>query len=403
MTHKTTRRRVLMGVGASTTIGVAGCLGGTRNTDGNSSGNGSAANGGGGNSSTSGGAQQAASQPLTADGSSTVYPITSNGASVWNSNPPADDREYWGPGQYGFQTDKRMADFFAGIYGFEASGGSQPPFSVNVGLSHSGTGIEKLMNQQVDIGNSSAPVQDELPERNSYQNFTDHVVGVDGQPVVVSQEIYDAGVTKLTGQQLKRIYKGEITNWSDISSYSGPDKEIQAICRAEGSGTDTAFRANLFGSPDAPIQCDSRIGQNQQVRTTVQQSDNAIAYMALAFVGGQAPAVALELDGTTYELGKNLGAKGYPLSRDLHCYTWQGISKKEAAFINMLLTEYGQTQFVEANDYFKLPPERRQQQRNKLPDPNQQVNYGASTNSSSSGNVSGSGGNSSSATTTSSS
>ena len=389
MSQKTTRRRVLMGVGASTTIGVAGCLGGTRGSgDSNSSGSGSAANGSSGNSSTSSGSQQAASGPLTADGSSTVYPITSNGASVWNSNPPADDKEYWGPSQYGFQTDKRMADFFAGIYGFEANGGSQPPFSVNVGLSHSGTGIEKLMNGQVDIGDSSAPVQDELPERQSYQNFTDHVVGVDGQPVVVSKEIYDAGVTKLTGEQLKAIYKGEITNWSNVDGYSGPSKEIQAICRAEGSGTDTAFRANLFGSPNAPIKCDSRIGQNQQVRTTVQQSDNAIAYMALAFVGGQAPAVALELNGTTYELGKNLGAKDYPLSRDLHCYTWKGTSTKEAAFINMLLTEYGQKQFVEANDYFKLPPNRRKEQRSKLPEPDQQINYGASGNSSGGGNSS---------------
>ncbi|EMA48012.1 phosphate ABC transporter substrate-binding protein, phot family [Halococcus morrhuae DSM 1307] len=105
--------------------------------------------------------------------------------------------------------------------------------------------------------------------------------------------------------------------------------------------------------------------------------------MALAFVGGQAPAVALELDGTTYELGKNLGSKGYPLSRDLHCYTWKGTSKKEAAFINMLLTEYGQKQFVEANDYFTLPPERRQKQRSKLPEPAQQVSYGGGNASSS--------------------
>ncbi len=382
MTRKTTRRRVLMGVGASTTIGVAGCLGGTRGSGGNnSSGDGSAASGSSGNSSTSGGAQQAASGPLTADGSSTVYPITSDGAAVWNSNPPADDEEYWGPSQYGFDTNKPMAEFFTGIYGLD-------PYQVNVGLSHSGTGIEKVMNGQVDIADSSAPVQDELPERDSYKNFTDHVVGVDGQPVVVSKPIYDAGVTKLTGEQLKAIYKGEITNWSNVDGYSGPDKEIQAICRADGSGTDTAFRANLFGNPDAPIKCDSRIGQNQQVRTTVQQSDNAIAYMALAFVGGQAPAVALELDGTTYELGKNLGSKGYPLSRDLHCYTWKGTSKKEAAFINMLLTEYGQKQFVEANDYFKLPPDRRKEQRSKLPEPDQQINYGASDNSSGDGNSS---------------
>ena len=380
MTRQTTRRRVLMGVGTGTAIGLAGCLGGSNNAGGGSNASGGYSSGG---SSSGGSNQQAASEPLTADGSSTVYPITSNGAAVWNSNPPADDKEYWGPGQYGFNTQKRMADFFAGIYGFEGSGESQPPFSVNVGLSHSGTGIEKVMNGQVDIGDSSAPVQDELPERNSYQNFTDHVVGVDGQPVVVSKPIYDAGVKKLTGEQLKAIYMGEITNWQNVKGYNGPSKEIQAICRAEGSGTDTAFRANLFGSPDAPIKCDSRIGQNQQVRTTVMSADNAIAYIALAFVGGQAPAVALELNGTTYKLGKNLGAKGYPLSRDLHCYTWKGTSKKEAAFINMLLTEYGQKQFVEANDYFKLPPDRRKEERSKLPKPNQQINYGTGGNSSS--------------------
>ena len=33
----------------------------------------------------------------------------------------------------------------------------------------------------------------------------------------------------------------------------------------------------------------------------------------------------------------------------------------------MLLSEYGQVNFVEANDYFKLPPGRREQERQKLP------------------------------------
>ena len=310
---------------------------------------------------------QASGGPLVADGSSTVYPITSNGAAVWNSNPPASDEEYWGPGQYGISTNQPMASYWGGLYGFGGGGQGQLPFYTNVGLSHSGMGITKLMNGQVDIGDSSAPVQDELPDRNSYENFVDHVVGVDGQPVVVSRPIYEAGLQNLTGDQLRAIYRGEITNWNQLDSYSGPDKEIQAICRAEGSGTDTAFRANLFGDPDAAIECDARIGQNQQVRTTVINSNNAIAYMALAFTGGGAPAISLTLDGTTYELGRNLGAEGYPLSRDLHAYTWQDTSQKEAAFIRMLLSEYGQVNFVEANDYFKLPPGRREEERQKLP------------------------------------
>lgn len=344
--NSVSRRTLIAGAGTSTAALLAGCIGGSE-------------------------AENSVSA-LKAGGSSTVYPMTSDGSSVWNSNPPASDAEYWGPSAYGIDTDQSMADYWAGLYGFE-SGDGGPPFRVTVGLSHSGTGLEKLRNEQLDIGNASASAADEFPEASQAEldEFVDHVIGVDGQPIVVSRSIYDAGVTKLTGQQIADIYQGRITDWSEIDSYSGPDREIQAIGRAEGSGTDTSFRANLLGDPNASMSgTDARKGQNQQVKTLVGNSNNAIAYLALAFVDedGSVPPIAVEIDGTTYEYGKNLGAKGYPLSRDLHCYTYGGTSKQEAAFINMLLSEYGQENFVAPNNYFTLPPERREQQRAKLPD-----------------------------------
>ncbi|MXR52471.1 phosphate ABC transporter substrate-binding protein [Halovenus sp. WSH3] len=306
---------------------------------------------------------------LTADGSSTVYPIANRAASLWNGNPPADDQEYWGPGQYGIDTDQNLADYWAGLYGFEATGErSVPPFQTQVALSHSGTGVEAVTNQRVDIGNASSTAESILgSDSEDVDNLVDHVVGVDGQPIVVSREIYDAGVTQLTGDQLRAIYKGEITNWSQVG---GPDREIYAIGRAEDSGTDTAFRANLYGNPDEPISPDTRQGQNQQVAQLVQQNNNAIAYIALAFVNpdGGTPPIGLELDGTLYEYGKNLGAKGYPLSRDLHCYTWQDTDERESAFINMILSEFGQQNFVAPNNYFMLPPSRREEERAKLAD-----------------------------------
>jgi phosphate transport system substrate-binding protein len=307
---------------------------------------------------------------LTADGSSTVYPIGNDGSKLWNGNPPADDAEYWGPGEYGIDTDLNLADYWASKYGFEPTGSrSQPPFLVNIALSHSGTGVKAVQEQRVDMGNSSAPVADELPNasQETLEQFVNHVVAVDGQPIVVSQEIAEAGVSVVTAEQLRRIYTKELTNWSELG---GPDKQIRVIGRSEGSGTDTAFRANLYGNPDAPISPDIRKGQNQQVAALVEQSDNAIAYLALAFVSPDGPVrpISLDVDGTVYEYGKNLGAKGYPLSRDLHMYTWQDTSRKEAAFINMLLSEFGQENCVAPNNYFKLPPERRQAQREKLPD-----------------------------------
>ncbi len=306
---------------------------------------------------------------LTADGSSTVYPITNLASSLWNGNPPADDQEYWGPGQYDIDTDQNLADYWAGLYGFEPTEQrSVPPFQTQVALSHSGTGVEGVINERVDIGDASSTAESILGEDSEeLDDIVDHVVGVDGQPIVVSREIYEAGVTQVTGDELRAIYKQEITNWSELG---GPDRDIYAIGRAEDSGTDTAFRANLYGNPDAPIEPDTRKGQNQQVATLVEQNDNAIAYIALAFVepDGATPPIGLELDGTLYEYGENLGSKGYPLSRDLHCYTYDGTDNRESAFINMILSEFGQQYFVEPNNYFKLPPARREEERAKLAD-----------------------------------
>ncbi|RBI61475.1 phosphate ABC transporter substrate-binding protein [halophilic archaeon] len=361
------RRTVLLASGAAT-ASLAGCIstspkpaGGESGDSGSDSGNTEGGSGNGGVSS------------LSAGGSSTVYPIVSKAASVWKANRPAGDEDYWQPGKYGYDTEKSYADYWASKYGFETQDNG-PPFNVTVGLSHSGTGLEKLMKGQVDIGNASAPVKDELSDasKSKLKKFQNHVVGVDAQPIVVSKAIYEAGVKKLTAEQVRKIYKGEITKWSQIPSYNGPDKEIQAVGRAVGSGTDTAFRANMLSGPNAKMPgVDVRKGQNQKVKTLVERSNNAIAYMALAFVSGDVKPIKLSFDGKVYEPGKNLAEKNYPLSRDLHCYTWKDTSKKEAAFLRSIISDYGQKNFVAAEDYSKLTKKRQQNQLDKLPDPEQ--------------------------------
>jgi phosphate transport system substrate-binding protein len=51
-------------------------------------------------------------------------------------------------------------------------------------------------------------------------------------------------------------------------------------------------------------------------------------------------------------------------------YTWQGTSMKEAAFINMILSDFGQDLFVAPNNYFTLGERRRQEELDKLPEQN---------------------------------
>ncbi|MFB6109557.1 MAG: PstS family phosphate ABC transporter substrate-binding protein [Halodesulfurarchaeum sp.] len=306
---------------------------------------------------------------LEAGGSSTVFPIIDLASKYWNANPKASNAKDWPHAKYGIETSKNLADYWGSLYGFPTGNGGDPPFRVSVGLSHSGTGIEKLRSGQIDIGNSSAPVRAEKPgwDQAVYEKFVDHVIGVDGQPIVVSSEIANAGVTQISGDELKDIYKGRITNWSELG---GPDRPIQVLGRVKGSGTRTAFVTNVFGDPTANTEVDNRFGQNQRLAQAIASANNAISYLALAFVDteGVTP-IALNWKGTVYKYGKNLGAKDYPLSRDLHAYTWKGTSKKEAAFLRMVLSDFGQATFVVPNHYFKLPAARQQTQLEKLPDP----------------------------------
>ncbi len=261
--------------------------------------------------------ESSAPQMLTAEGSSTVYPIANKGSSYWNSNAPPSDGEYWGsndestvPGwdELG-APDMRLADYFASLYGFEPTETqANPAFATSIGLSHSGTGCKSVRDGLVDIGNSSGPITAELgiSEEERDANYVDHVLGRDGQPVVVSKDVHDAGVTELTGEEVRQIYQDEITNWSEVG---GHDQEIYVVGRAEGSGTDTSFRLNMLGSADASMEgVDTRKGQNQQVATVVQQNDGAIAYMALAFTGPEVQPYRYRIRGHTLRAGQERGA-----------------------------------------------------------------------------------------------
>ena len=369
------RRKVLITSGALGTAGLAGCGG---NSDGSSGGD-----GGDGSDGMDGGDSSGQNTALlNAEGSSTVYPISNTGSSYWNSNAPPSDGEYWGsneedgtvPGWDQLSSDGAgdmlLADYFASKFGFEATEQrSSPPFPTTVGLSHSGTGCEAVTEGLVDIGNSSGPITAELgiSEEEAQSTVVDNVVGRDGQPVVVSSDVSDAGVTELTGEEVRGIYQDEITNWNQIEGIDY-DQEIYAIGRSEGSGTDTSFRLNMLGSADASMSgVDTRFGQNQQVAQAVSQNEGSIAYMALAFTSETVIPVGIDFDGTLYEPDRDaentIFDSEYPLNRDLHMYTLieednpdgGGYDAREAAFVNMFLNDYGQTVFVEGNNYIPLP------------------------------------------------
>ena len=102
-----------------------------------------------------------------------------------------------------------------------------PGVTVTAEFTGSGAGIEAVTAGSVDIGNASR----NLTEDEKAAGIAENIVAIDGIAVVVDTANEVAG---LTSDQLASIYKGEVTNWSEVG---GADQPIVAVVREAGSGT----------------------------------------------------------------------------------------------------------------------------------------------------------------------
>ena len=107
----------------------------------------------------------------------------------------------------------------------------QPDVTVNYSGTGSGAGIEAVLAGNVDIGLSSRALKPEEEEKGA----VGHTVALDGVAIVVNPA---NGVEDLSVEQIAQIFKGEITNWSELG---GEDAAIAVLGREDGSGTRSAF------------------------------------------------------------------------------------------------------------------------------------------------------------------
>ncbi|MBQ7230103.1 MAG: phosphate ABC transporter substrate-binding protein [Oscillospiraceae bacterium] len=136
----------------------------------------------------------------------------------------------------------------------------------------SGSGITAVAEGRCDIGLSSRNLKDSEIE----QGLTGTVLAYDGIAVVINLE---NTVEDLTVEQIAAIYKGEITNWSEVG---GIDAEIVCIGREASSGTRSGFE-EIVGVEDA---CAYRqeLSSTGDVITAVSQNPGAIGYASVATV-----------------------------------------------------------------------------------------------------------------------
>lgn len=148
----------------------------------------------------------------------------------------------------------------------------EPGVTVSYDPTGSGAGITGATDKTLDIGLSSRALKDD--EKADVEGTT---IALDGIAIIVNNA---SKVEDLTVDQLKQMFTGEITNWSEAG---GDDGEIVLIGREAGSGTRDGFESIV----DVKDSCKyaQELTATGAVISAVEANPLAIGYASLSAVG----------------------------------------------------------------------------------------------------------------------
>ena len=170
-----------------------------------------------------------------------------------------------------------------------------------------------------DIGMASRPIKDAevtslaaLGDMRATSN--EHVLGLDGVAVIVPT---GNAVASLSRADLKRIFSGEATNWSQVG---GTDHLIHLYARDDKSGTYDTFKELVLKG--APLGHAKRFEDSVELEAAVAADPDGIGFVGLPYVK-TTRAVPVS-DGPSPPLEPtrfSVKTENYPLSRRLFLYT----------------------------------------------------------------------------------
>lgn len=216
-----------------------------------------------------------------------------------------------------------------------------PGATINVQGGGSGTGLSKVAEGAVQIGNSDVFAEEK--DGIDASKITDHKVAVVGFAPVANQDI---GVDNLTKQQLIGIFTGKIKNWKEVG---GKDLKIVVINRAEGSGTRAVFEKQaLDGATAVKAQEQDSSGTVQKI---VNETPGAISYLAFSYINNKVK--ALKVDGVE-PAEENVKTNKWKIWAYEHMYTKgkaKGLTEK---FIDYMLSDEVQKNLVPKLGYMPI-------------------------------------------------
>ena len=157
----------------------------------------------------------------------------------------------------------------------------EPGVTVSYDPTGSGAGITGAADKTLDIGLSSRALKDD-----EKKDVDGTIVALDGIAIIVNK---DSKVADLTVEQLKQMFTGEITDWSEVG---GDDGEIVLVGREAGSGTRDGFESIV----DVKDSCKyaQELTATGAVISAVEANPLAVGYASLSAVGDTVAMVTVE-------------------------------------------------------------------------------------------------------------
>ncbi len=222
----------------------------------------------------------------------------------------------------------------------------QPDVRISVTGGGSGTGIVALINGTVDIANASRQIKPEEAGQAKAKGFTpvEFVVAQDAIAVIINPS---NPVKQLTIDQLSAIFKGEITNWSQVG---GEDRPIVRLSRESNSGTHVYFLETVVrkgNSKDKSLFSPSTLllPSSEGIISEVRDNPNAIGYDGLGYVTPEVKVVAVAkkaAEGYILPTIETVNDGTYPIARDLYMYTRNQPTGAIKTYLDWIQAEEGQ-------------------------------------------------------------
>jgi phosphate transport system substrate-binding protein len=215
-----------------------------------------------------------------------------------------------------------------------------PEADIQVSGGGSGVGIQAIGAKTVDIGMSSREVTKD--EMTKYPSFVVTTVAQDGIAVVVNPS---NEIRFITQDQVKNIYLGTTTKWTEINGANvpGTNNQIVVVGRDSASGTRTYFDETVLLKA-TPTKTMLEKNSNGAILQTIAQTPGSIGYVSIGFVSKDVKAVpiwynAQKVVAPTID---NVKSRSYPVSRDLYVITNGQPSGLTGDFITYILGPEGQ-------------------------------------------------------------